>query len=203
MAAMRSVPSLVRTMSSAAWRCDLSTPCHAPETCIWPRPTMAMRSVDETRLARGHHGHRIPRGPGVPLASSRNHPSAGGGRAQASGARLPVHHLLQRHAVPGDREGGRRVLERLGHGSSSARSRRAAGRCTPTAATSSRPPRSPAASCACSGAEVVVSPSASCVGRIVRERRRWALGVPRVYELTEFLVDGWGSRTWAPPSRTG
>ena len=64
-------------------------------------------------------------------------------------------------------------------------------------------------------AEVVVSPSASCVGMvrdqytdIARlagdpglEREVQAL-LPRVVELSEFLVDRLGSRTWAPPSRT-
>ncbi len=124
-------------------------------------------------------------------------------------ARRALHHLLQRHALPGRRAGRRsRCSSGSGSRSTSRPSRRAAARCTATRATSSRPRRSRAGSCARSATRRRSSrPSASCAG-MVREAyprlaalagdedlaRAAADVVPRVYELTEFLVDVLGRR---------
>ena len=123
-------------------------------------------------------------------------------------ARRALHHLLQRHAVPADRAGrGRAARAARPRRSTFPRRRPAAGRCTATPATSAR--RSPLARRfvrVFGDAEVVVSPSASCVGdgaRAVpaagRAGRRRAPGrarsraiIPRVFELSELLVDKLG-----------
>ena len=96
------------------------------------------------------------------------------------------------------------LLERLGHEVSFPRSRPAAGRCTSTAGYADDGLALARRFVRVFDYEAIVSPSASCVG-MVRDREADAgCGQrTRVFELTEFLVDRLGVRTWARRSRTG
>ena len=112
--------------------------------------------------------------------------------------------MLQRHAVPAGRPGDRPpAAPPRARTSSSPRARRAAGRCTSTPATAPTACRSSGGSPTCSRASTPSSRrrrrapgwSATSTGRSPRPRGDPALEaavgavVPRVYELTEFLVD--------------
>ena len=114
-----------------------------------------------------------------------------------------VYHVLQRHALPGDRRRHRPAAgEARARGRLSRPNRLAADRCTSTPATSARRSRWSGASSGSSRSyEAVVAPSGSCVG-MVRELYPMAAKLagddrlageveelaPKVFELSEFLV---------------